>query len=273
MNAPLPRSRARLLLLLLNAACGSLTPVGMVDGAMQLPRALREVSAVVAIDAHTVVCVQDEAAALYRVELGSGTVGKPLRFGERGDYEGLAAVGADWWALRSEGVLVHVRADGDRLMQVGEHRLPGGHPDWEGLCWDADRAQLLAMPKVRLRDSEDDRRPVYAFDPQRGDGPKEPFLVFHRLALLEQLGWLEAKPELACSDLLVVPGRREVLLLSAVDRLLMRVDFDGTLLGATRLDRRQLPKPEGITLLPDGTVLVASEGRGGSGMLVTVPMP
>lgn len=267
------------LVLLLAAACTGTSRAKVVDGAWLLPRVLREVSAIASVDERTVVCLQDEAAALYRFDLVTGGIAPTESFGVPGDYEGLAAVGSDWWALRAEGVLVHVRDVGSRLHVAAEHRLPGGHSDWEGLCWDAERGQLLAMPKVRLRDHGSDQRPIYAFDPQHGKGAEEPFLVFSRRALVEQcrkLGLIgaDAELEIASSDLVVLPGRRELLLLSAVDAVLLRVGFDGVLLGGVRLDRKQLPKPEGITLLPDGALLIASEGRGaGGGCLRRVPVP
>jgi uncharacterized protein YjiK len=80
--------------------------------------------------------------------------------------------------------------------------------------------------------------------------------------------------DFAVSELAVVPGRRELLLLLASDRLLLRVDFAGSLLGACALDPALLPQPEGLAFAADGRLLVASEGGGdGAARVVMVAMP
>jgi uncharacterized protein YjiK len=61
--------------------------------------------------------------------------------------------------------------------------------------------------------------------------------------------------------------------LSAVDRVLLRVDREGTLRAGQRFDASELPQPEGLACLPDGRLLVASEGDGGPGRVRVVPMP
>jgi hypothetical protein len=247
-------------------------PTGMRDGAMALPAELREVSGVVALDDHRVACVQDERGVVYELDLATGAF-VARRFGKRGDYEGLTRLGADYWALRSDGVLLRVvDADGD-LRVAAEHRLGLPFRDWEGLCA-ASPDRLLVAPKIRTGD--DETRPVFAFDVAATRLIAEPFAVIRRDVVATAVG---PRPdgsgaiELACSDLVVVPGRSELLLLSAVDRLLVRVTLDGRVLAWRWLEVDGLTKPEGLAWLADGRLLIASEGRGGAGRLQIVPVP
>ena len=85
--------------------------------------------------------------------------------------------------------------------------------------------------------------------------------------------WAKVDFELAVSEIAVVPGKRELLVLAGGDRLLLRVDFTGQLLGARALDAKDLPQAEGLAFLADGRLLVASEGDGKKARALVVPMP
>lgn len=253
------------------AACGS-APRGLVDGRLELPGSLREVSGVTALDAATVACVQDERGAVFEVDLASGVV-NARRFGARGDYEGIAKVVGGFWVLRSDGWLLRVTQGPSGLHVARECRLERSFDDWEGLCV-LDERRLLVAPKVRA--GGDESRPVLSFDTASGQLQAEPFAVFRRDSVAAVVG---DRPggrgpiELAVSDLLMAPDGSALLLLSAVDRLLVRVERSGRVLGHRWLEADGLTKPEGLTWLADGRLLVASEGRGGAGRLQIVLVP
>ncbi|HNK69711.1 MAG TPA: hypothetical protein PKH36_13380, partial [Flavobacteriales bacterium] len=57
-------------------------------------------------------------------------------------------------------------------------------------------------------------------------------------------------------------------LLSAVDRTLLVVDRAGKLIALEQLDEELLPKPEGITFLTNGDLVLSSEGKGGTPVIV-----
>lgn len=275
----------------LASSCGGAQ--GGEAGVVVLPAALREVSGVAAIDAHRVACVQDERGTVFEVDLRDGTVrGRP--FGERGDYEGVARVGERFWVLRSDGWLGEVGEQagvGGELHVLRSVRLPDGHREWESLCHDAARARLLVCPKGGADGDKDarDERPVFAVSLPDGAIAPEPVLVLSRRGLLQQAeargialrtrttpkGVERAVLALQISELAVVPGGDDLLVLCAGDALLLRVDRTGALLAARRLDRELLPQAEGLTFLPapDGRLLVASEGAGGRARLATVPLP
>jgi hypothetical protein len=255
---------------------------------LKLPKVLREVSGVVALDAEQLLCVQDEVGALFTIVLSPLAV-RSQPFGPKGDYEGLALVGRTPWVLRSDGALLELAPVAEGFQVARTVRMPERFTDWEGLCWDEVGARLLVMPKDRVGDDKQqrDERPVFAVDPKTGEVAAKPVLVLSRKALIAAAaaagmalptrttdkGRERVELELTCSELCLVPGKRELLLLSAVDHLLLRVDLDGRLLATRLLDRDLLPQPEGMTYLPDGRLVVASEGDGGRGRLAVIAVP
>lgn len=279
--------RAALLALL--AGCGARPAGGLGDAVLELPPELREVSGICVVDDRTIACVQDEVAAVFFVDLRGERPLRRVPFGERGDWEAIARVDDDYCVLRSDGFLVRVAGHGDALRIVASAWLPAGFREWEALCYDAGHRRLLAMPKHGPSDDglARDRRVVFAIEPSDLAVHGEPVVVWDRRSLVQQAGVrgielpvragergrLRADLALACTELLALPGGREFLLLAAGDAALLRLDAEGRLLGCRLLDRALLPQAEGMALLPDGRLLVASEGRGGPGRLVVVPLP
>lgn len=259
----------------------------LADGVLALPPQLREVSGITAIDEHTLACLQDEAGALFLVDLSGKSPPRVSVFGEPGDYEGLARVGPEYWVLRSDGLLLRLSSRDGRLEVASSHRMPTEHDDWEGLCFDGDRGVLLVLPKDRVgKDKEErDQRFVFAVDPSTGAMQPQPVLQLEVSALIEQAdaggiglptkttgkGKTRKKLKLLGSEILAIPGTEELLLLSATDRALLRVDRAGRLLGLKLFEEEDLPQPEGMAWLPDGRLLVASEGTGVGVVRVVTP--
>jgi hypothetical protein len=255
------------------------------DRAIALPAELREVSGLDAVDEHTVACVDDERGVLFLVDLRSGGVTQ-RRFGPDGDHEGLARVGADFWVLRSDGRLLRLARDGERLAVAAEFTLDVGHRDLEGLGFDPRRGILLVAPKDRPRGAkeEKDRRPLFGFDPESGRVLPEPVLTLStsrvvdearaRGVALPERTTKKGKPKdplaLRLASVAVHPVTGAIHLLSAADGALLAVDREGRLLALAFLDPRRLPKPEGVAFLPGGDLVIASEGRDGGPGVVEV---
>ena len=285
----MPLTLTPLLCVALLAACQETAPapprydLAHATHAVELPKALREVSAVAAIDAHTVACLQDEKGTLYSVDVRTGEVTGKRAFGKKGDYEGLARVGAEYYALRSDGWLGRIAAIGSEsdaefdVVEKFELDLPAR--DLEGLGFDATRQRLLIAPK-RLgkaddRDApDDDVRRLFAFDLQTRRLAATPALTLSVADIVEQALRLRAdvptrvtkkgnvRPhlELRFSEVAVHPLSGAIWLLSAADHALLCVDAAGKLLQFYRLDATDLPQPEGLTFLPDGALVLTSEG-------------
>lgn len=249
----------------------------------ELPHELHELSAIAVLDQRTVACVQDEKGALFLFDLVLGKVVRELRFGDKGDYEGLARVGDDYYVLRSDGLLLHLAPDGKHLRQLAVIPLGLPLPESEGICPDAGGKRLWIAPKEFGKQPKEHRddRPLFQFDLTAQQSLPEPALVLsiaavERMALqlgvdlptrTTQKGKERVELELHFSDITVRPQTGELYLLSSVDHLLVVVSPTGAVRHVARLDDKLLPQPESVAFLPDGDLLLGSEGGEGKARL------
>lgn len=270
------------------AACGATSVDDLADGSLTLPEELREVSGIAIAADGRIACLQDEKGVIHLVDPSGRVPIVAHSFGQRGDYEALARVGTDYWVLRSDGHLARVATEATDWRITASARLPAGH-EWESLCYDAEADRLLTVTKtgVGASDTERGHRVVWAIDPRTLAVSAEPVVRLSRHALVREAeekhielpSHHKAKGndrpafDFVCSEMQLVPGRHETLLLDGKSSVLFRLDAAGHLLAARLLDRSVLPQPEGMTFLPDGRLLIATEGRGMAARLVVVPLP
>lgn len=236
-----------------------------------LPAELAEISGLAAVDAHTVACVEDETGTLFFVDVTSGAVTQRLSFGKDGDYEGLARLDDAFWVLRSDGRLLELRREGERMKRSRRLDLELAHEEVEGLEAAADGRALLVAPKSAPHDKgARDVRRVYRLDPAAAE--PVPTVLFEtttgRIAAdLGGLG-LHAHPDVRFSSIAEQPGTGRYFALSGPDRALLVFTADGTVCGAWFFPRQDLPQPEGLTFLPSGDLVITSEADRGPARLV-----
>ena len=247
------------------------------DQVLQLPDELLEVSALTDVDEHTVGCVQDEAATFYRIDLRTGTITARLPFGPPGDLEGLTRVGPDYYALRSDGLIYHLRPTAYRMTVVDSFRVDVPEPDLEGLGYDEQRKQVLISPKgiAKGEPEKRDQRTIHAYDVASKRLLSTPALTFSVTDVLRQArtagfavperttpkGRVVPALKLRFSSVAVDPLTDHFYLLSAVDRTLLVMDRKANVVALHHLPAALYPKPEGITFLPGGALLISNEGK------------
>ncbi|MBS1943135.1 MAG: hypothetical protein JST38_19905 [Bacteroidetes bacterium] len=244
---------------------------------LDLPVELREISGLTEIDDHTVACLQDEAATLYLVNLSDGRIVERHPFGPPGDMEGLTRVGNDLFALRSDGLIYRITQHGDRYVAVDSFNLMLAHRNIEGLGYDPVDNRVLVAPKDNLKGGPDlrDKREVFAFDPITFALQLRPALTFSVKQILRAAkaagvdiplrttdqGKQVPRIKFRMSSVAVEPATGHYFILSAVDQTLLVLDRNGGYKALYLLDEGLLPKPEGITFLPDGDLLISTEGK------------
>ena len=256
-----------------------------------LPEDLREISAIAAADDHTLACVQDEKGALFFFDLDQGRLVRRAKFGPKGDYEGLAKVGDDYWVLRSDGVLLRLVAHGDAY-EIAE-TLATGLPveEFEGLAVDRAANRLVLAPKSTAKETEErEFRPLFALDLATRQAAKEPLITLHLDEVLDaarlqgiavptrlsKRGKEKPLVRLFFAEAAVHPETGDLWLLSAGDRALLVVDRNGQFRGMHFFPAEEMPQPEAATFLPNGHRVLGSEGAGGPAVVrayACVPQP
>lgn len=256
-------------------------------GVKVLPAELRELSGMVAISPERLACVQDEKGSVFFVDLTGRQPLSSKRFGPGGDYEGIAATPDSLWVLRSDGTLQRLVAEGTRLTIRNTYKMPF-EGEFEGLCFDAAHNRLLILPKgpVDGKRREKARRRILGFDLATMTPMTKPVMTLKVEKIEKQIeernlagprrinkkGIERVELRLLGSELLVLPGG-DLLLLSPKDRLLVRVDRNENVVATSEMDTDLLPQPEAMALLPDGRLLIGSEGRGRLALIAVVDLP
>jgi hypothetical protein len=253
---------------------------------LSLPFELREISGVTDFTFNQIACVQDEDGIIYVYDLYTNSIVKRIPFGEAGDYEGLTLVDSNFYVLRSDASLFKVSQFSDSLISVKNEQL--SLPSWnnEGLCYDAKDKRLLVAPKSKLGKGPEYKglRAIYEIGLEDGRLNESPlfmidveelkdFAMERNLPLPMKGGnvltdSLEIELKFMPSSLSVHPKTDDIYVISAVDQTMAVFDKKGTILNFISLDPSVFNKPEGITFLQNGDMIITNEGQMGTPTLV-----
>lgn len=234
----------------------------------KLPRVLEEISGLAVTEAGHVLAHNDERAVIYQLDPPTGEVIKAFSAGIggiRGDFEGIASAGSRLFLMTSSGQILETRegADGDavsyRMHRTGLEALC----EFEGLAYDAHTHSLL-LPCKETRTREFASHLVVLevkLDPVR------PYPVPRIFIPLQELEAMDLGDTFHPSAVEIHPGTGGAVLISAREETILETSAQGTLVGGRELRRKSHPQPEGVTFLPDGTLLLADEGQGKRGRL------
>lgn len=225
------------------------------DTTFVLPQELVEVSGLTSVDSGYVAAIQDEDGIVYMIDITSGVVARTFRFGDEGDYEGIASVDEEPWVLRSDGALFRINTFAGHNLQVSlvDTDLHSSC-DAEGLEYQPDERRLLIACKENPGQGLGRTRGIYAFNLELLQVSEHPVYLLDREELHGAF-----KPSAIAQH----PETSHFYILSASQPALVVLDptNDGNIIEAIALPPVHFPQPEGIAFLPDGTLLIASEGR------------
>lgn len=216
----------------------------------------------------------DEEGILYRIDLQEGTLLEELAWGDDNDYEGVGCLSDNLYVLESDGDIFAVQKNGEDAEKF-ETRLDK----------DCDAEGLGALPTqdallIACKDGKGDKRKLHRFKDGKVDD--EPYLtldsddvmnfieteLFDEVSLILKEFLIGDKEVLFPSALAFHPITEELFLLSGRNRLLLVYDRAGRLKNVTPLSHEALPQPEAITFLPNGDLLIGSEGKGGQAAIL-----
>ena len=242
-------------------ACGDVSTSAEDTAAPQrlrLPPALREVSGLATVDQDELLTLTDEVATVYTINLETGSVEELFSLGDpviAADFEGITIAGNDVWLVTSRGVLYRaidgLKGQPDTAFEL----FPTGLEDTcevEGLAF--DRTRFLLACKKNFRKKDRDKLMIYAWS--QGEGDAEVYLA----KPLHELGSIQ---KLSPSGISVDGDTIQIV--AARQRALLAIDRQGNLLRMMTLKGH--PQAEGVTVLADGSTVIADEGQNGGGLI------
>jgi uncharacterized protein YjiK len=232
----------------------------------KLPKRLREISGLALDTAGRLFAHEDEHAIVYQIDYQDGRLVKAFAFGDptlRGDFEGIAVVGATVYLLASDGTLYRA-PEGDDGAHVAYQRIETAlapYCEFEGLTYDVASTDLLLACKRSHRDVDADRRWVFRYS-TRSERVVSPAIAIDVREVTARLDSKSFDP----SGIDVVDGH--LVLIAARQRALVETDADGALVAALELPlAKRHHQPEGIAITTDGRMIIADEGGSGRGRL------
>lgn len=244
---------------------------------MILPHFLMEASGLTDVSTTEVALVQDESGSFFIYDLKKRKVTKSVAFGPPGDYEGMTRVEDVIYILKSDGELFEVR-NWRSTAQVTSRRLKLSTKDNEGLGLDPVTQNLLIAPKSRWQKGKEykNSRPVFTFNPKDSASKPETALVIDVAEIVQfatenglsipTLKTKKGKTQIGLhfrpASIAVHPKTGEFFIISAVDRTLASFDRSGKVTGFQHLPAHLFRQPEGITFLPDNSMVIVNEAAG-----------
>jgi uncharacterized protein YjiK len=210
----------------------------------------------------------DERGVIYEVDIATGAIVERIRLGDplaRGDFEGLA-IGADqtFFLVTSAGLIHRFReaSSGSPVdFDVFDTGL-AGNAEIEGAAWDTIGERVIMASKMNHSSALQGALVLYAWSPQTPDQAARPWLTAPAYALAEAVGARAFHP----SGLEVDARTGRLVIVAAAENAFVELDPAGRLLAARVLgaEHRQ---PEGVAILPDGSLVIADEGNDGAACL------
>lgn len=246
---------------------------------LNLPFELREISGLTTVSELEIACVQDENGILFVYNLLTDSIVGQFSFGFQGDYEGLTKADSSYFVLRNDATLLEIAFPYDSS-HVTETKLTIHEQDNEGLCYDQRNNRLLIAPKTKFGKGKilKDTRAIYAIDLATKELNETPLFLIsiaeieafankHLIQLPQKVSKQSSDSISALkfipSSLAVHPKTDEIYMLSAVDQTLAVFDKKGLLMNFFMLDTKIFNKPERITFLSNGDLVITNEGQMG----------
>jgi uncharacterized protein YjiK len=242
-----------------------------------LPEILNEISGLTDIDSAHIACVQDELGIVFIYNFLIDSIIARHSFDSLGDFEGLTYTGNSLFILRSDGLLTEWKNFNPIVVsgEIVQHKLSLLTADNEGLCFDSKENRLLIAAKSKPLDYENkSERYIYAFDKKTQNLVEEPVYSINVEELAKTAVKFKAnqteknkkgefKPfNFRPSSLAVHPQTNEIYIISASDFLLIVMDINSQIVYMQKLNKDIFTKAEGITFIPDGTMIITNEAAG-----------
>ena len=247
------------------------------DAQVRLPAELHEVSGLAVTSDGRLFAHGDEEGRVYQVDPATGRVlksfglqpgagevdlGKKSKDGRvTGDFEDIAIAGDRFFLVTSNGVLLEFKEgeDGSQVPFTAHATALADACEVEGLAHDAAADALLLLCKEMKEKSQRDRVELFAWSLADGRLAPAPRAAIAFSTLAQVTGGRAFN----ASAITRIPGSESLAIIAGPQRLFAEIAADGKPVAGGTFASGELVQPEGIAFLPDGTLLISSEGGKG----------
>jgi uncharacterized protein YjiK len=239
------------------------------DQRFKLSNRVDEISGLTTFNDSTLICVDDELGKFFFIDFNNGNIIADIKFGKKGDFEGVEIVDSVIYVLKSNGTINMVIGDKQEidtlvLYETGLEKL-----NTEGLGT-SEQGELLIACKGRKKKASE--RQIFTYDPN-----KEKLKLLTRITYKKVKRYVkrnkaekrlkhliidkEKKIRFSPSGIASHPTTGNLYVISANDRYLMVLSPNGRILFIQELDKKRIKQPEGICFSSDGSLIISNEAR------------
>jgi len=238
---------------------------------IKLPKELSEISGLAYSEDNHIVTNNDETGTVFEIDILTGKILNEFYLGKKKikkDFEGIAAVNDSLFMVTSSGVLYQFSfPDEEQNVEYKKYKtFLSSKYDVEGLCFDrATNSLLLACKGFAGKDLKG-YKAIFKFDLSNHKLAEEPRFLIWLKKLKDKYDIKNFSP----SGIEIHPRSGNFFIVSANIKAIIEISPDGKILEAVKLDKKYHKQPEGITILPDGSLIIADEGNGGKGFITII---
>ncbi len=234
---------------------------------IKLPNELKEISGLASTPEGRLFVHNDESAIIYELNPTDGSIIKKFAAGRpalKDDFEDIEFAEGTFYLVNSKGDIIEFRESGNG--EYSEYKkyntLLSSSYDVEGLCYDIETNSLLLACKGFSGSQATNDKSVFSFSLKEKKLTKVPRFTIKS----EQAG-----KRFAPSGIRRNPVTGTFYLISAAGNSIIEVSKNGELIDRQELSPNNHEQPEGITFMPDNSMLIANEGKSSSGYIVRYP--
>lgn len=237
----------------------------------KMPAALKEISGIAWLSNDEIACVQDEDGIIFIYNLRSEKVVQEIRFGNAGDYEGIAVHGKNAYVLRSDGVIYEITRFRESDAKTTYFKsVFGAKNNMESITLDAANNRLITITKDRDPYSED-YKGLYQIPLSSKQTDINPILKINMAdKALKDYKKKKSYKNFCPSDVAIHPKSGNYYITEGSNPKMIIMDKTGTIIHLIALNSNDFPQPEGITFAPNGTMYIATEGTKKAGAILEV---